>query len=152
VARQRIRLVQVRKPESFDDLKTPADILANGESGADHQEQFEYVISQIRQILGTADWKDNVPVSLSDLAVVEKFDVELFGPKNGVNTIFTTPDKFRPETFRLYVNGLRQQEGVGSDFEISESGGLGTGYDTVTLDSRLAPYSEESVVADYTVL
>ena len=68
MARQRLRLVQVRKPESFDDQKTPADILANGEAGVDHQEQFEYVISQLRQVLGTADWRDNVPASLTSLA------------------------------------------------------------------------------------
>lgn len=68
MARQRLRLVQVRKPESFDDQKTPADILANGESGADQQVQFEYVLSQLRQILGTDDWKANVPVALADLA------------------------------------------------------------------------------------
>jgi hypothetical protein len=149
LARQRLRLVQVRKPGSFDDEKTPADILANGESGEDQQEQIEYILSQIRQILGTADWKDNVPISLSDLAVVEKCNVDLLGTKNGVNVTFTTIDKFVPDTFKLYVNGIRQQVGVGCDYVISESGGSGTGYDTVTLD--WAPNTGESVVGDYTV-
>lgn len=151
MARQRIRLVQVRKPEAFDDLKTPTDIKDNGESGRDHQEQFEYLISQVRQILGTPDWKDNVPQSLVDLNITQKFDVDLIGVKDGVNVTFTTPDKFRPETFRLHVNGLRQRRGIDSDYTITESGGPGSGYDTVILDNRLAPYVGEVVTADYIV-
>lgn len=151
MARQRLRLIQVRKPESFDDQKAPLDIKTSGELGIDSQEQFEYLISQIRQILGTDDWKDAVPRSLVDLAVIEKCDVELIGAKDGVNVTFTTPDYFRADSFKLYVNGLRQARGLDCDYEIAESGGLGTGYDTVVLDSRLAPYIGESVVADYIV-
>jgi len=148
--RQRLRLVQVRKPGSFDDLKTPAQILtAEDATTADQQEFIEHMLSQIRQILGTADWKDPPFASIADLVELRKYDVPLRGTKNSSNTVFTVPEIFLPTSFVLHVNGLRQQRGVGCDYLISESGGPGAGYDTVTLDTRLAPYTEESVTADY---
>ena len=157
MARQKLRLVTVRKPSSFDDQKTPSDIKNNAETASTENEQvfIEYVLSQLRQILGTNNWNDNVPDSLSnivtsiaDLLAIE-YGVELLGVKDGVNATFTTPTKFKPDTIKVFFNGLRQKIGVGNDFIVTESGGVGTGYDTVILDVSLAPYANESVVAEY---
>ena len=153
MARQRLRLVTIRKPGSFDDQKSPVQIAASETDAADEQAFVESILSQIRQILGTANWYDPVPTTLQALSQIpeRKYDVELVGVKDGVNVTFTTPDLFDPDTLLVYVNGVRQQVGAGCDFEVSESGGIGTGYDTITLDSRLAPKVEESVFADYTL-
>lgn len=77
----------------------------------------------------------------------------LVGSKDGSNLIFHTPglEKFTHNlpylTISVFVNGMRLT--LLDDYVISESGGLGTGYDTVTLSQ--APYVDDHVVADYIV-
>ena len=77
----------------------------------------------------------------------------LVGSKDGSNLIFHTPglEKFTHNlpylTISVFVNGVRLT--LLDDYVISESGGLGTGYDTVTLSQ--APYVDDHVVADYIV-
>lgn len=65
--RQLVRLYESRKSESFDDQKTPDQIAASESLALTHQDFLEYVLSQIRQILGTDNWHDPVPVNLLDL-------------------------------------------------------------------------------------
>lgn len=79
-----------------------------------------------------------------------KFQVDLLGPKNDLNLIFSTPDFFLETTFRLYRNGVRQESGAGCDYVVSESGGAGTGFDTVTFFDR-PPIVDENLFADYRV-
>ncbi len=62
--RQYVRQTESRKPDPVDDAKTPTEIADN--SASDAQSFLERVISQIRQILGTPNWDDAVPVSLTD--------------------------------------------------------------------------------------
>jgi hypothetical protein len=77
--------------------------------------------------------------------------VGLIGVRDGVNQVFTLPsgDKFVHNlpylTLAVFVNGVRLS--LLDDFLISESGGLDTGFDTVTLDE--APYSNDHLTADY---
>ena len=79
-----------------------------------------------------------------------KVEIPLLGTKNSLNLIFTTPDKFLPTKIALYFNGVRMKQGAGEDYVVSESGGPGTGYDTITLlDAALAPKSTEQLFADY---
>ena len=78
-----------------------------------------------------------------------KFQVEPTGAKNGTNVIFTTPEFFLEETLRLYFNGMRMMRGASCDFVVSESGGLGTGFDTVTVALDLAPESDDNLFVDY---
>lgn len=62
-----------------------------------------------------------------------RFDIVPIGAIDGVNLTFTTPEKFiqvAPLVIRVYRNGQRQAQ-VG-DYTVSESGGFGTGYDTIT--------------------
>jgi len=79
-----------------------------------------------------------------------KVEVPLLGVKNHINLVFTTPDEFLPTTIAVYFNGQRMRRGAGEDYTVSESGGPGTGYDTITLlDAELAPYATEQLFADY---
>lgn len=62
-----------------------------------------------------------------------RLDVAPIGPIDGTNLVFTTPEKFVqvvPLVIRVYRNGQRQA--LGGDYTVSESGGIGTGYDTIT--------------------
>lgn len=77
-----------------------------------------------------------------------KVEIPLLGPKNHANLAFTTPDKFLPTTIAVYLNGIRIKRGVGEDYVVSESGGPGSGYDTITLLGP-APRSTEQLFADY---
>jgi hypothetical protein len=78
-------------------------------------------------------------------------NIPLVGLKNGSNTVFTTPDKFVRSPFEevVYYNGVLQEEGAGNDYIVSESGGAGTGYDTITFS--IAPYSWEKLTIDYII-
>jgi len=84
-------------------------------------------------------------------ASIEDFQrrIPLIGLKNGVNVVFTTPDKFRRDIFLEVVsrNGVSQDEGATEDYTVSESGGVGTGYDTITF--AIAPFVWEKIVIDY---
>jgi hypothetical protein len=87
---------------------------------------------------------------------VSRFRTEqgLVGPKNGSNLTFTTPsgDKFVNNlpflTIAVYYNGLRLQ--LLDDYMLSESGGLGTGFDTVLL--AYPPVSPDNLLADYVLV
>jgi hypothetical protein len=74
--------------------------------------------------------------------------VDLLGPKNGINLTYTTPDRFVPESIQLYRNSARQMQVGTNDFSVSESGGPGTGFDTVVL-SAYPPNPRENLFADY---
>lgn len=77
-----------------------------------------------------------------------KYEQDLIGTKDGSNRIFTTPDYFLPDTIRVYRNGDRQDDG---DYVLSESGGVGTGYDTITFGPENPPLSNEKLFADYVI-
>lgn len=65
--RQLLRLFESRKSESFDDQKTPAQIQLAESAAQTHQDFLEYMLSQIRQIIGTEKWHDPVPISIAQL-------------------------------------------------------------------------------------
>ena len=81
--------------------------------------------------------------------------ISLLGVKDGINTLFTTPEKFvhtSAITIAVYWNGRRLH--LGRDYFAAESGGAGTGYDTVDLTpwaSRL-PTATDELVADYFII
>jgi hypothetical protein len=67
--------------------------------------------------------------------------------------VFTTPEEFRQDSFmsiRVFFNGQRFRPGAGNDYTVSESGGPGTGFDTVTL-LGVAPRTADILTADYAV-
>jgi len=81
-------------------------------------------------------------------------DEQLVGAVNSANQIFTLPygDKavvVDPGVkIKVYYNGQRLHEGGANDFTTSESGGAGTGFDTVTL-LFVAPKPGDIITADY---
>lgn len=77
----------------------------------------------------------------------------LIGTKNGINTTFRVPGT---ETYvhnlpflsiQLYLNGVRLT--LLDDYMVVESGGAGTGYDSVTL--LVAPRAKDHLTADYII-
>lgn len=89
-----------------------------------------------RKAVPLQDFKDSIP---------------LVGAINGSNTVFTTPDVFihipSGLQIKVYYNGQRIFEP--DDFSASESGGAGTGFDTITL--LFAPKSGDRLDADYVI-
>lgn len=82
-----------------------------------------------------------------------RWNKDLLGTKNGVNMVFTTPDDFIQDgeiVIRVYMNGVRLRLGSANDYEVSESGGVGTGYDTITF-TGVAPTVGDELTADYMV-
>lgn len=77
----------------------------------------------------------------------------LVGPKNGLNLTFQLAgtDKFVHNlpflSVHVYYNGVRLA--LLYDYTISESGGSGTGYDTIVLE--VAPRVRDTILADYVV-
>lgn len=87
-------------------------------------------------------------------AVNFRWDIELDGTIDGVNTSFLIPasEKFVQSgniKIRAYLNGQRLLDGASNDYVVSESGGLGTGFDTVEL--AVAPEPGDKVTADFVV-
>jgi len=87
-------------------------------------------------------------------AGVRVYNEVLTGLINGVNTVFTTSADFEAGTEAVYFNGLRQHPGVGNDYIISESGGVGTGFDTITFAvaprARAGSRPDDRVTVDFT--
>lgn len=77
----------------------------------------------------------------------------LVGVRDGTNHTFKISgnEKFTHNlpflSISLYVNGIRMT--LLDDYVISESGGSGTGFDTVILSQ--APYQNDHLTADYVV-
>ena len=65
--RQLVRLYESRKSGTFDDQKTPAEIDAGEAVANNHEELFDYLLSQIRQIIGSDHWHSAVPATLSNM-------------------------------------------------------------------------------------
>lgn len=82
-----------------------------------------------------------------------RWNQDLIGAKNGIDVTYTTPDVFVQSgdtVIRVFRNGQRLREGASNDFTVSESGGVGTGFDTVTFNGD-PPLAYENLTADYLV-
>jgi hypothetical protein len=71
VARQRIRLREVRRSDQFEDQLNPAQIRQAEFLSDDEQDFLKYLLSQVRQILGTAKWYDAVPPTLRGVGILQ---------------------------------------------------------------------------------
>jgi len=75
----------------------------------------------------------------------------LVGAKDGTNLVFRTPEPFLQTVataIRVHRNGVLLEMGSGNDYTIEESGGPGTGWDTVVL-AAIPPKLWEKLTADY---
>jgi hypothetical protein len=71
------------------------------------------------------------------------------GVQNGSNLVFTTSVAFEAGTEAVSFNGVRQTEGVGCDYVRSESGGAGTGFDTITFAADTVPFAVDELLIDF---
>lgn len=85
--------------------------------------------------------------------------IMLNGPIDGINRTFTvpTPDKFLDGSyfgniFHIYITHNGNALKLGTNFTISESGGSGTGYDTINLISFTPLPGRSSLEASYVIL
>lgn len=83
-----------------------------------------------------------------DILAEQSFGIEPTGLVNGSNTIFTTPEPFDETSIRVYRNGQRQT--LNGDYTVSESGGVGTGFDTITFAIACTPKTGSIIRVDYT--
>jgi hypothetical protein len=106
-----------------------------------------------KQFLSDAGIIKGLQVDYTNMNVLRKEDIQLIGVVNDVNTIFTVP--FAPfiqnSTYKIivYKNGVKQV--MADDFFIAESGGVGTGYDTVifVVPPTTIPAPDDVMTADY---
>jgi len=71
------------------------------------------------------------------------------GVLNGINTDFTTASDFDPTTLSVSYNGQLQKQGSGEDFTVHESGGIGTGHDTIRFVRPKLPRSGDEILVSY---
>lgn len=161
----RIRERRVRLADNLTDGKTPAQITLAIPSSVTEEDYQVFFLSRIREIIfgndPTHHWYDNFE-ALGILPLVSigqrKTGVFLIGTLNGVNRVFKTPDKFlhaNGVSLDLFHNGRRLVEAPTpdvrfGDFFCSESGGAGTGFDTVNL-LTFVPVAKSVLVTDYQV-
>ena len=89
----------------------------------------------------------------SSRTFLHKVGVVLLGVKNQSNRIFTTPDVFLNEnvggdllTISIFHDGNRLVEN--EEYVLQESGGVGTGYDTVII-TTFKPKPKSTLIANY---
>lgn len=167
------RYNSIRRADNTDDQQGTSAI-QGALIGSETQEDLQvFILSRMRQIIfGEASpehWYDDFfsegILSLKDLSASSglaqvRIGVSLIGPKDGANRIFrTTPDYFvhspggNGKTIEIWHNGRRlAQTGASNpelgDYTVEESGGVGTGYDTINL-LTFAPVGRSSLLANY---
>lgn len=108
-----------------------------------------------KQFLQAAGIVNGLQVSSTNLDVLKKEDIILIGTIDNINTVFFIPSgKFLQNvTYKIvvYKNGVKQV--YLDDYFIAESGGPGTGYDTVILTAAptTTPAPIDVITADYYV-
>lgn len=91
---------------------------------------------------GAADWIQMV----ADPPPARVYNYDSTGVMDGQNGAFRLP-KFVDGTQSVNMNGMRLNPGVGNDYITAESGGVGTGYDTLVL--AVPPSPGSSLLVDY---
>ena len=167
------RYNSIRRADDTDDQQGSPAILGALVSSETQEDLQVFFLSRLRQIIfgetSAEHWYDDFLgsgiLSLKDLSSSSstanvRVGVELVGPKDGNNRTFrTTPDYFIHDltttgrTIEVWHNGRRLvQTDVPNpefgDYTVDESGGVGTGFDTINL-LTFAPRGTSSLVANY---
>lgn len=161
----RIRERRVRLADNLADGKTPGQISLAIPSSVTEEDYQVFFLSRLREVIfgndPTHHWYDNFQ-ALGILPLVSvgqrKTGVLLIGSLNGANRVFNTPDKFlhaNGVSLDVFHNGRRLVEAPVpdvrlGDFFCSESGGAGTGFDTINL-LTFVPVTKSVLVSDYQV-
>jgi hypothetical protein len=96
---------------------------------------------------------NGLEVTADQMAIIEQQDIQLVGSVNDVNTVFKIPSgtwiQTAPYKIIVYKNGVKQV--LSDDYIIAESGGPGTGYDTVIFNvpPQTTPTPIDVITADY---
>lgn len=99
---------------------------------------------------------NGLQVSSNQLDVFREEDIQLLGTVDNINTVFTIPSGtwIQNSTYKIiiYKNGVKQV--YLDDYFIAESGGPGTGYDTVIFNvpPTTSPTPVDILTADYYIL
>jgi hypothetical protein len=116
-----------------------------------------------KAFLQSAGIVDGLEVSSSsggsgvDLPFLFRQNIELLGARNGINRVYVVPflDKFIDGYFsghlleiQVFHNGRQLYKNI--DYKISESGGYGTGYDTIQMIS-FTPNTHSILYANYMI-
>lgn len=126
-------------------------------------EDIELVFSDIdllqfsscqRNLLKSWGFTTGLQVTSSELSIIKYEDVELIGDVDGTNVIFQIPSGTfieNPPLYKIivYLNGVKQF--YLDDYLIAESGGVGTGYDTIVMIDapEATPSPPDIITADY---
>lgn len=146
---------QARNSDVYDDTKASGTPMETTPESL--EEDLNNIRSQLRRIIDTTgNWFDDPDTDLASIAAGDtprRFRQNLAGTINSVNRDFTVTGslEFDHASFnneKVYLNGLLQCEGVGFDYEAIESGGSGTGFDTVRF--LIAPRPGDDLFIDYT--
>jgi hypothetical protein len=115
-------------------------------------------VGALVRLLGSLTFEDGDvrPISLAELAKyrLPRKNAVVIGLINSINTVYTLPfgDKAIVEatgvTIEVKYNGQDLLDGVGNDVLLSESGGGGTGFDTITF-INFAPVAGDRVTTSY---
>jgi hypothetical protein len=169
------RYRQIRVADNLSDQATPTQISGALVNSATQEDLQYYYLSRLREVIFGNDpshhWYEDFLsegiFSLKDLSaaigpVKVRTGIALVGPKDSRNRVFrTTPDYFvhdptgTGKDIEVWHNGRRlicsavPDPGQG-DFVVEESGGVGTGFDTIVLLS-FSPIASSVLVADYQV-
>ena len=115
--------------------------------------QFDDCHKQFLQSIGIMDGLES---GVSSSLFLFKENISLVGDIDGINRTFTTPDKFIDGTLsnnelhiKIIHNGRRLIKDT--DYLILESGGVGTGFDTVVFIS-FVPATSSKIIVDYFTL
>lgn len=106
-----------------------------------------------KSFLQDAGIVNGLQVTSSNLDVLKKEDIQLVGVVDDSNTVYTIPfGKFiQNDLYKIiiYKNGVKQF--FLDDYFIAESGGPGSGYDTVilTVPPTTVPPPDDIITADY---
>lgn len=173
----RLRYRWVRRADDTDDEQGSAAILGAITASTTSEDYQVFYLSRLRQVIyGNANpgkhWYDDFLgdgiLSLAELtaasggSTTERIGVSLVGVLDGSNRVFlTTPDFFTHDlvgsgqTIEVFHNGRRLIQAATADpsigdYTVEESGGVGTGYDTITL-LTFAPIARSLLVANYEV-
>jgi len=93
---------------------------------------------------GTTGWVPGGPRVTHDLTAQATGSTAIFVLNSGAKGFHSlTADIL----FHIHVNGVRQLEGIVNDFTVSESGGAGTGFDTITF--TYLPESGDHILVDF---
>ena len=115
--------------------------------------QFDGCQKSFLQSVGILDGLEIAAVP-AVLPFAFKQGVLLLGAKDDVNRVFSTPEAFLNgvfgnNTFKILIKHNGRDLVEGADYFVAESGGLGSGYDTVVL--TFAPKPRSILIADYVV-